>query len=195
MFSDILLSFLPYACVTAFTPGPNNILALTAISNQGWNRGKHLVGGILAGFVCVMFFSALGCFALANFLPLFSSIMKYIGAAYIIWLAINIACSPPASEKPQKETSFWNGFILQFVNVKTILSAITIYTSYIIPVVSSVNYLLLFALLISVLGVIATMTWAVAGGVLQKYINNYYRIFNISMALILVWSAVSLLIY
>lgn len=194
MFSDILLSFLPYAIVIAFTPGPNNILALTAISNNGWNRGKYLVSGILAGFTCVMIFSALGCFALANFLPPFTGSMKYIGAAYIIWMAIHIALSNPTDQSTQNEYSFWNGFILQFVNVKTILSTITIYTSYVMPSAPSLQYLLLIALCIASVGVAGTMTWAIAGGLLQKYINSYYRTFNISMALILVWSAVSLVI-
>ncbi|MGO0882617.1 hypothetical protein ACTPDI_07490 [Clostridioides difficile] len=68
MLSEILLSFLPYAFVTGFTPGPNNILALNTISNNGWQKGKSMIVGISAGFVCVMIICALGCFGLSKFI-------------------------------------------------------------------------------------------------------------------------------
>ena len=65
MLSEVLLSFLPYAFVTGFTPGPNNILALNTISNNGWKKGKSVVIGISMGFICIMFICALGCLELS----------------------------------------------------------------------------------------------------------------------------------
>ena len=44
-------------------------------------------------------------------------IFEYIGAAYILWLAVHIAVSNPTSEEAEKSASFWKGFMLQFVNV------------------------------------------------------------------------------
>ena len=48
--------------------------------------------------------------------------MKYIGAAYILWLAIHIAFSKKTSENTEQSASFLKGFMLQFVNVKIIVA-------------------------------------------------------------------------
>ena len=45
-------------------------------------------------------------------------VLKYIGAAYILWLAIHIAFSKPSTENAEQSASFLKGFMLQFVNVK-----------------------------------------------------------------------------
>ena len=49
-------------------------------------------------------------------------VMKYIGAAYILWLAIYIAFSKKTSEYTEQSASFLKGFMLQFVNVKIIVA-------------------------------------------------------------------------
>lgn len=193
MLGNILLSFLPYAFVTAFTPGPNNILALNTVSNYGWKKGKPIVIGIACGFLCVMIFSAFACFELAKFLPIVTNSMKFIGAAYMIWLAVHIALSKPHNKEESKNCSFWSGFILQFVNVKIILYGITIYTGYVLSVSQSFSHLLTAVFFNTLIGISGTMTWALAGAVLQKYITKYYKPFNIIMALILVWCAIKLI--
>lgn len=146
MIGSILLSFLPYAFVTAFTPGPNNILALKTISSRGWKKGKWEIIGIASGFICVMLLCAIASFELLNFIPRLTGGMKYIGFIYIIWLAIHVALSKPSKGDEIEKGSFWTGFVLQFVNVKIIIYAITIYTGYVIPVMHSVSSLLIAAL-------------------------------------------------
>ncbi|HGM3507840.1 TPA: LysE family transporter [Clostridioides difficile] len=194
MLSEVLLSFLPYAFVTGFTPGPNNILALNTISNNGWKKGRSVIIGICTGFVCVMSICAFGCFGLSKFIPLLTSIMKYIGAVYIIWLAIHVARSKPSSNNDTKTESFWTGFILQFVNVKIIIYGITVYTGYVMPISQSFTCLLASVICSCIVGISGTMTWALVGGILQRYINKYYKVINIIMALVLVWSALKLIL-
>lgn len=192
--NEILLSFLPYTFVTAFTPGPNNILALNTISNHGWKKGGVVVAGIGTGFLCVMVLCALGCFELARFMPEITSVMKYVGAAYIFWLALHVARSKPGGDEEQRNGAFLMGALLQFANVKIILYAVTVYTGYVLPVSQDLGVLMAAALCNTVVGVTGTLTWAAAGGLLQRYIVRYYRPFNLTMALILAWSAVKLLI-
>lgn len=194
MLGEILLSLLPYTLVTAFTPGPNNILALNTISNYGWKKGRPLIAGIASGFLCVMVVCALGCFELAKYLPQITGVLKYVGAAYILWLAVHVARSKPGGESQTKGGSFWTGFVLQFLNIKIILCGITAYTGYVLPVSQSIAHLLAAGAVIALIGTSGTLTWASMGGLLQTYINRYYRPFNIAMALVLVWSAVKLFV-
>lgn len=69
MFFSVVLSYLPYALVTSFTPGPNNILAFHTVGQKGWVQGRSTLAGIVAGFFSVMAVCALGCYQLERLLP------------------------------------------------------------------------------------------------------------------------------
>ncbi|MBS6176204.1 LysE family transporter [Emergencia timonensis] len=189
---NILLSFAPYAFVTAYTPGPNNILALNTTSNYGWSSGRKLILGIGTGFICVMLVCAVGCFWIAKYISGIVSVMKYVGAAYILWLAFHVAKSRPDEGEQKEAGGFVKGMVLQFVNVKIILAAITTYTGYVIPVDDSLEALLASAVFLTLAGVSGTLVWAAAGSLLQRFLKKYYRPFNICMALLLVECAVKL---
>ena len=46
---DVILSYLPYALITTFTPGPNNLMSLYSVSSAGWKKGSRVILGIFAG--------------------------------------------------------------------------------------------------------------------------------------------------
>lgn len=194
MLTQALFSFLPYALVTAFTPGPNNILAFNTVSRDGWRKGRSMLLGIAVGLLSVMVFCAMVCFELARLLPVVTGVLKYIGAAYLVWLGIHIAISKSDGGQQAAAGSFWVGFLLQFANVKIILYALTVYSGYVLPVSQSLWTLLIAALLSTAVGLSGTFTWAWAGGVLQRVIRKYQLAFNLIMAAVLFWCAVSLLI-
>ena len=83
-----LANFFIYAVINAFTPGPGNILALNTVTNYGWKKGKRLFFGIFAGYYVVQIICAIFVFGVGAFLPKALNVMKYIGAAYILWLAM-----------------------------------------------------------------------------------------------------------
>lgn len=188
---SIIVSYLPYTLVTAFTPGPNNIVALCAVSQSGWRGGKNVLAGIAVGFLCVMVICALLCYELAKFVPSAAGVLKYVGAAYIAYLALHIARSKQGGGTDW-QISFMYGFLLEFVNVKIIMYAVTVYTSYVIPHGASLGVLLVHALMLTITGIAGNLTWAAAGGTLQKFLKQYHRPFNAAMALVLLWCAASL---
>lgn len=192
MLFTTLFAYLPYAAVTAFTPGPNNILALYSVSRDGWKKGKNTILGMSAGFLCVMLICALFCYELAKYVPSLSYYLKYVGAIYIIWLAIHVARSGP-DESEAETVSFGKGFFLQFANVKIIMYAITVYMGYVLPAGGGAADLVFHAVSLTLIGAAGFITWAAAGGVLQKFLAKHYRPFNYLMALILVFCALKLL--
>ncbi|MBR5534692.1 MAG: LysE family transporter [Ruminiclostridium sp.] len=187
MFS-VILSYLPYSLVTTFTPGPNNILSFYSISQKGWRRGWPIVVGIVAGFFCVMALCALFCYELDQHLPSITNLLKYAGILYILWLAFHVARSNPTEEGGQ-QASFWKGFFLQFVNVKIILYAITIYTGYVLPAGAAWPDLMAQALVLTCIGATGITTWGAVGGLLQSFLAKHYKPFNYLMAAILVLCA------
>ena len=191
---QVLFSFVIYALINAFTPGPGNILALNTMTNYGWKRGKPLFFGIFAGYFFVQALCAFFLFGLESLISPLMTVLKYAGAIYILWLAYQVVISKPDKKTSEKQPSFWIGFVLQIVNVKIFLFGITALTGYITPYYSSLGMLLLFEMIIATVGTIATLTWIFFGGLLQETYFKHYRIINIILALLLLQCAVALLL-
>lgn len=181
----VLGNFFIYSVINAFTPGPGNILALNTVTNYGYKKGRPLYWGIFAGYYVVQVICAVFVFGVSTFLPDLLGIMKYIGAAYILWLAVRIALSKPTTGTVEKSASFLKGFLLQFVNVKIYLFGITALTGYVTEYSAALWVLLLFEIIIATIGTIATLTWIGMGVLIQRAYQKYYRVINIILALTL----------
>ncbi len=181
----VLGNFFIYSVINAFTPGPGNILALNTVTNYGYKKGRPLYWGIFAGYYVVQVICAVFVFGVSTFLPDLLGIMKYIGAAYILWLAVHIALSKPTTGTVEKSASFLKGFLLQFVNVKIYLFGITALTGYVTEYSAALWVLLLFEIIIATIGTIATLTWIGMGVLIQRAYQKYYRVINIILALTL----------
>ena len=188
-----LSSFIIYAVINAFTPGPGNLLALNTSVRVGWKKGKNLLCGIFAGYYAVQILCAILIYGMDRYLNPIMAIMKYVGAIYILWLAIHIARSKPDPGENNQKPSFWTGFILQFVNVKIYLFGITALTGYVLPFYSNFSALLFFEIIIASIGTASTLTWAVLGATFQKLYIKHFRIINLILAAALLECVVSLL--
>ncbi|MEB8092871.1 LysE family transporter [Mammaliicoccus lentus] len=191
---QVLFSFVIYAIINAFTPGPGNILALNTMTNYGWKRGKHLYLGIFAGYFFVQALCAFFIFGLDTLINPIMNILTYAGVIYIVWLAYQVAISKPYNKTSDKHPSFWTGFVLQIVNVKIFLFGITALTGYITPYYSSLGMFLFFEMIIAIVGTLATLTWIFFGGLLQKTYIIHFRIVNIILAILLLQCAIALLL-
>ena len=189
----VIGTFVLYCVINAFTPGPGNILALNTVTNYGWKKGRPLFFGIFTGYYVVQLICAVFVFGIAAFLPSVLGVMKYIGAAYILWLAIHIAISKPEKDDDSRSASYMKGFLLQFVNVKIYLFGMTALTGYVTDYHTSLTALVIAELFIATLGSFATLTWIGMGALIQKFYLKHYRIINILLALTLVECIISIL--
>lgn len=189
----VISNFLIYCLINSFTPGPGNILALNTVTNYGIKKGKKLYFGIFTGYYAVQIICAFVVYGVSTLLPNVMTVMKYIGAAYILWLAIHIAISKPDIDNAQKSPSFIKGFMLQFINVKIYLFGITALTGYIVEYKSDLASLLFFEILIATIGSIATIVWIGMGKLLQSFYQKHFRIINIILALTLLECIYSML--
>ena len=185
MSKAVLSNFLIYCVINALTPGPGNILALNIVTNYGYKKGKTLFFGIFAGYYVVQILCAIFVYGVNSLLPNVMEVTKYIGAAYILWLAIHIVFSKPSTENAKQSASFLKGFMLQFVNVKIYMFGVTALTGYVVGYMSSFSALLFFELVIATIGTIATCTWIGVGVLIQKFYLRHFRVINIILALTL----------
>lgn len=191
-----IFSFLSYVVVTSFTPGPNNIMAMTKGTNAGFKKAFPFCVGVSIGFfllmVCCAAFSAL----LFNVIPQVQSFMSYIGAAYILYLAYTIVRDKPHEQKRHaiQQDTMLSAILFQFINPKGVIYGITLMTSYILPNYTSLPIIALFILFFAVIGLSSTSLWAFSGMVIQKVFQQHKRVVNIVMAVLLVYCAVMLLL-
>lgn len=189
----VIGNFFIYSVINAFTPGPGNILALNTVTNYGWRKGIPLFIEIFSGYYVVQMVCAVFVYGVSAFLPDVLGVMKYVGAAYILWLAAHIAFSRPDEESGERSASFWKGFMLQFVNVKIYLFGITALTGYVTSYNTSLSVLVSFELVIATIGMAATLAWIGTGLVIQKIYLRYYRLINMILAVTLLECIYSIL--
>ncbi|MCD8122238.1 MAG: LysE family transporter [Clostridiales bacterium] len=184
MFLTVFLSYLPYLLVTTITPGPNNLLAFYSVSRSGWKKGSQTILGMTSGFFCVNLICAFLCYQLEQCLPSITNIMKYLGTAYILYLGFHIMFSK-SEEQEGKKTSFFHGFMLQFVNAKVILGGVTRFTCYVLPSTQNPGDLILHAVVFSLIGATCFCIWALFGKMLSGITVKYDKPFRITMGIIL----------
>ncbi|HCJ3828787.1 TPA: cysteine/O-acetylserine transporter [Salmonella enterica] len=187
----LLSAFWTYTLITALTPGPNNILALSAATAHGFRQCIRVLAGMSLGFLVVMLLCAGIAFSLAVIDPAIIHLLSWVGAAYILWLAWKIATSPAADENVRpKPVGFWVSFGLQFVNVKIILYGITALSTFVLPQTQALNWVIGVSILLALIGTFGNVCWALAGHLFQRAFRHYGRQLNIILALLLVYCAV-----
>ena len=87
MTPTLISAFLTYTLITALTPGPNNILALSSVTSHGLRRSLRVLAGMSVGFIITMLICAALTFSLVELDSRFTLVLGWIGAAYILWLA------------------------------------------------------------------------------------------------------------
>ena len=192
---DVYLSFVAYACATTFLPGPNNILLLAAAGQFGLKKSVPLLLGIWSGLVTVMLIAGSFCSILGKLVPQLAPYFKYIGAAYILYLAWKTYSRKPVSSgsaDTSKPLRFRDGFLLQFLNVKVIMLGLAGYPGYFLPQGQSVGLVILFALTMTACCGTGNLIWAVTGSLLFRFYNRHYRVINALMAILLVYCAVKI---
>ncbi|MFS0869326.1 LysE family transporter [Paenibacillus xylanilyticus] len=191
----MIIPLLTYAIVASFTPGPNNIIAMTHARHQGFTKTLPFISGIAAGCLLIMFLSSYFNLILQQYIPAIRPLLNIVGCIYLIYLAIKIMRNTSADHKdPQSNPySFAFGFTLQFINPKVILYGLTAISVFVLPLAQSHVHMIFFSLLLTVVGVSANMTWALGGRLFQSFINRHERPFNIVMGILLIYSAISML--
>jgi threonine/homoserine/homoserine lactone efflux protein len=135
-----LMIFAAAALVMVLTPGPNMIYLVSRSICQGRAAGVISLFGVIAGFVVHMLGAALGLTALFLALPLGFEILKWVGAAYLGWLALEAlrpgARSPfepqPLPPDPPRKL-FVMGFLTNLLNPKVAMFYIALFPQFIDP--------------------------------------------------------------
>ncbi len=119
------------AILTVWSPGPNNILLLSTASKYGFSKNLPFMTGIWTGSLTLMCLSGIFCTALSSIVPGIQPVMKYLGAAYVLYLAWQtFKRQPPTQSSHEKKPTWLMGFFLQLINIKIIIYGLTMFSAY-----------------------------------------------------------------
>ncbi|MEO4017461.1 LysE family translocator [Pseudomonas rossensis] len=195
---DLLLGFALFALVTSITPGPNNTMLLASGVNFGFNRTIPHMLGITCGFFVLVVAVGFGLGAVFQTYPLLYSVLRYVGAAYLLYLAWKIAQSGPVSESEKgesKPTSYLGAAAFQWVNPKAWIMAIGAISTY-TPMQGYFTNVIVIAAVFALINLPSVSVWAGCGTLLRNVLKDrrWLRLFNWGMALLLVASLYPLLL-
>ena len=206
---EILPSFLFYCYISAITPGPANICSLSTSLQEGKKAAFQQWIGIFTGFFIVSIISVFVSFFLGTALNDKVQYLSFVGAAYLVYLAIHILLdrSNKSEEKNDEENSqnqnsseksffqhFLTGILVQLTNVKIMLMCLTAITSFVLPYNRTFLPILAAGLFLPFTGPIANLVWLFAGLSLKRLFSNHKKTVNIVMSLSLILCAASLVI-
>jgi threonine/homoserine/homoserine lactone efflux protein len=194
MSHQLLFAFVVFAIVMFITPGPNNIMVLSSGLTYGFRRTVPHIAGITIGFAFMIAAVGLGFGTIFVAFPILQTILKYAGAAYLVYLAIAIALSGPPKANAadgRGPMTFWGAALFQWVNVKGWVMVIGTITAYAAIARFPWNIAIQVVLALA-LGTVSTSIWTLFGSALRPFLTSEraVRIFNIVMALLLLASLI-----
>jgi cysteine/O-acetylserine efflux protein len=182
-----------FVVATTFTPGPNNIAAMSLGASFGYGRSLRFLAGMTVGFFAVMAACAAVASVVLTAFPGIEGALRAAGALYIAWLALhtlrNGLGGGPASQKP---VGFAGGFVLQLLNPKVILYGLTLYSTFLSAISGRSGWIGLSAVVFALVGFAAVSLWAVAGSSLSALLSKdaARRAVTVALSVLLLYSAV-----
>ena len=195
---EIYLAILVFAISSTVTPGPNNIMIMTSGLNFGVKRSMPHLLGICLGFPLMVVAVGLGFSAVFEKFPIVHEIIKVLGVTYLLYLAWLVASSAPTSMEGDKKSNpltFMQAALFQWVNPKAWVMATGAIAAYTSQDTTMLLQVMVISLSFFVVSFPCVGVWLIFGSGLKRFLTEakYQRVFNISMALLLVVSVLPVL--
>ncbi len=189
-----IISIALFWFVTAYTPGPNNVIA----SYSGFNFGiiktiPHILG-VTLGFTSLVLFLTIGLINIFKLFPIIQVVMKYLGTLFLIYLAFKIATSTTSDDtKKENPVRFIETFFFQYLNPKGVTVAIIVVSTYVELGENYTNYATQVVLLALLFSSTSITLWTFIGKFLRKFATNekFIKYFNYAMSCLLLLSIIT----
>ncbi|AFQ50716.1 LysE family translocator [Burkholderia cepacia] len=138
----LYLSFLAASAVLIYAPGPVNLLTMNQALRTGWRRALPCVWGGTLAVLLQLALTALCLNSLVHLNEHALTVLRWAGAAYLVWLGCKQwlnrapANAPAASTDSDADTGralFWRGVATSGLNPKTLLFFPSFFPQFIIP--------------------------------------------------------------
>ncbi|EEE36266.1 transporter, LysE family [Rhodobacteraceae bacterium KLH11] len=157
-------SFLIFAASQVGTPGPANMVLMGTGARYGFRAALPFVGGVVLGKQLIIWPVGFGLLHLAEQAPMVFSVLKYLSAAYIMWLAWKIANTRLSRQSADGSApGFWAGLIVHPLNPKAWAMIIAGFTGFVAAGTPSFEATITIALCLLLCQVVLHPIWTFAG--------------------------------
>ena len=189
-----ILSIALFWFVTAYTPGPNNVVASYSGFNFGFKKTIPHILGVTLGFTSLILFLTIGLINVFKLFPIIQIVIRYLGTIFLIYLAYKIASSTKFDEtKKENPVKFIETFLFQYLNPKGVMVGIIVVSTYVELGENYLNYATQIVALAFLFSLTSITLWTFIGKFLRKFATNdkFINYFNYAMSLLLLLSIIT----
>ncbi|MGW6842352.1 leucine efflux protein LeuE [Streptomyces sp. NPDC054958] len=146
-------------------PGPNSLYVLSVAARRGVRTGYKAAAGVFTGDAVLMLLTAVGAGALLRASPLVFTVVKFLGAGYLAWLAVGMmrgawalwrtraeraeAEAVAPADPAENERPYRRALLISLLNPKAILFLMSFFVQFVDPSYAypALSFLLLGGLL------------------------------------------------
>ena len=188
-----------YNFVMYVTPGPNNSILTASGIKFGFFRSIPNIIGIPSGHGLQLALVCLGLGSLFTTFPILLDILRFVGAAYILYLAYKMfgSLNITATEDKSRPLKYYEAILFQFVNPKAWVICITAASLFYPEQENLIIGTLFMVVMSTVINIPSISIWAFGGSVIRFYLNNIKlkKIIEWLLALLLIATAISVFFY
>ena len=185
---EFLLPIVSFAIAASVTPGPNTIMVTASGANFGYARTNPHMLGITFGFPLLIIAIGFGLGQVFSRYPQLHEILKWVGTAYLLFLAWKIATAGRSGkgEERGKPFTFFQAALFQWLNPKAWIVAVSSLTAFTTVGGNYALETLFIAALFAIISYPACAVWCLFGTAIRRFLRSdqALQVFNISMALI-----------
>ncbi|MCR6488692.1 LysE family translocator [Amycolatopsis sp. OK19-0408] len=191
--AELLGPLLLFAVVMVVSPGTNNVLATTSGLRFGLRASLRLLAGLGLGVVSLVVLAALGLGFVVTAVPHTQTVLRALGTAYLLWLAVRILRSGrPGPAAARDARTFTTGLLVSWLNPKVWVLALSAVAGY---SAIAADPLVLAAILGGVFAAVIVpnlLLWCSCGQLLAAKLttDHHWRVANTVLAALLVVSVV-----
>ena len=194
---ELIAAVATFGFITSVTPGPNNTILFATSVNHGLRKAMPFLFGIMLGLAVILSAIGLGLGAVFIAFPAAFLVLKYLGFAYILFLAYSIIRSgykPIASDS--KVFGLFEASFFQFVNPKVWVVMPSFMASF-IPVGATIGQTATLIIVFLVTTFPGAFAWAAFGELLKSLMADpkKRKVFNWIAGLALVASMVPVVFF
>jgi threonine/homoserine/homoserine lactone efflux protein len=196
MRAEQLIALIVFALAGSFTPGPNNTIASVTGANHGLRAVIPHIFGVPFGFSTMLIAGGLGAAALIIAHPLLAAAIKWIGIAYLLYIAWAIMSADKVGDGTlAPPLTFWQSAAYQYANPKAWMLAAATAGTYMAADGATIRVAII-CVVFSIACAASLVVWAAAGAALKRWLQQGARLrtFNVAMgatlALTAFWMAI-----
>ncbi|MFE9930011.1 leucine efflux protein LeuE [Streptomyces sp. NPDC005533] len=130
-------------------PGPNSLYVLSVAARRGVRTGYKAAAGVFTGDAVLMLLTAVGAGALLRASPVVFTVVKFLGAGYLAWLAVGMmrgawalwrtrrerdeARAAAPAEPGENERPYRRALLISLLNPKAILFLMSFFVQFVDP--------------------------------------------------------------